>query len=163
MGTSPSCWETPTHKWTTPTWRCNRGGNLAGKCRAGRSRTCAGAVAGQPGPGRRRRGRPRRRGCNPRRHHHQRFGGSAQPSRTSKSVMPGSRQHPTPRSKHRCSTKSNSFKPSSPTSRRLCPSTSLFYAQTGQRAAIDVIKGACKNVGNDGEDALMSLVQVSQK
>ncbi|HEX4052882.1 MAG TPA: hypothetical protein VHX86_01320 [Tepidisphaeraceae bacterium] len=39
-----------------------------------------------------------------------------------------------------------------------------LLTQAGQRAAaIDVIKGACKNVGNDGEDALMSLVQVSQK
>jgi tetratricopeptide (TPR) repeat protein len=35
--------------------------------------------------------------------------------------------------------------------------------QTGQRAAaIDAINAACKNIGEDGEDALMSLVQISR-
>lgn len=39
-----------------------------------------------------------------------------------------------------------------------------LLTQTGQRAAaIDVINGACKNIGDDGEDALMSLVQISRK
>jgi predicted Zn-dependent protease len=38
-----------------------------------------------------------------------------------------------------------------------------LLSQSGQRtAAIDVIKGACNNVGDDSEDALMSLVQLSR-
>ncbi|MGD0462534.1 MAG: tetratricopeptide repeat protein [Tepidisphaeraceae bacterium] len=38
-----------------------------------------------------------------------------------------------------------------------------LLSQTGQRAAaIDVIKGACNNPGPDGEDTLMSLVQLTK-